>query len=123
MGEANRTAYLLCGLLLARPVVSLTRWMPSNEESAALLKSAGYQCAICRRPFKTVEKSGKKNGGTDTRYLAEAAHMYPHSDRGERGTPGSRPLQVDDVSNIIMLCQNCHAWADYPGVGGEEFPL
>jgi hypothetical protein len=49
--------------------------------------------------------------------------MYPHSDRGERGIPGSRPPQVDDVSNIIMLCQNCHAWADYPGVGGEEFPL
>lgn len=87
-----------------------------------MLKSAGYQCAICRRPFKMVEKPGK-NGRPDTRYLSEAAHMYPHSDRGERGTPGSRPPQVDDVSNIIMLCQNCHAWADYPGVGGEEFPL
>lgn len=87
-----------------------------------MLKSAGYQCAICRRPFKTVQKPGK-NGRPQTRYLAEAAHMYPHSDGGERGAPGSRPSLVDDVSNMIMLCQNCHAWADYPGAGGKEFPL
>jgi hypothetical protein len=98
------------------------RWKPSNTERASLLKSAGYQCAICRRPFKTVEKPGK-NGKPDTRYIAEAAHMYPHSDHGERGTPASRPPRVNDVSNMIMLCQNCHAWADYPGVGGKEFPL
>jgi hypothetical protein len=30
---------------------------------------------------------------------------------------------VDDISNMIMLCQSCHTWADYPGVGGKEFPL
>lgn len=87
-----------------------------------MLKAAGYQCAICHRSFRKIDKLGK-NGKPQTGYIAEAAHMYPHSDAGERGNPGERPLLVDDVSNIIMLCRNCHAWADYQGVGGKEFPL
>jgi hypothetical protein len=87
-----------------------------------LLERAGFQCAICHREFRKVEKPAKK-GKPETRYLAQAAHMYPHSDRGERGTPGSRPHLVDDVSNLIMLCPNCHVWADYQDVGGKEFPL
>lgn len=98
------------------------RWEPSDTERRGLLARAGFQCAICRQEFQTVEKPSKK-GILETRHVAQAAHMYPHSDRGERGTPGSRPLLVDDVSNIIMLCPNCHVWADYEGVGGNEFPL
>lgn len=97
-------------------------WTPSKAQRAGLLESAGYQCAICRRPFETIEKPGK-NGITETQYIAEAAHMYPHHDGGERGTPGSRPALVDHVSNILMLCPNCHALADYKGAGAKIFSL
>ena len=112
-----------------RPSASVTsvpppdkKYEPSDTDRQWLLERAGFQCAICRQAFRAVEKPSKK-GMTETRYLAQAAHMYPHSDRGERGTPGTRPFLVEDISNMIMLCPSCHTWADYQGVGRNEFPL
>jgi hypothetical protein len=85
---------------------------------AELLRLAGYQCAICHRRLHKFDKvSGK------TKDIADAAHMYPHSDRGERGDPARRPALVDDISNLIMLCPNCHRLVDWDGVGGRLFTV
>jgi HNH endonuclease len=85
---------------------------------AELLRLAGYQCAICHRRLRKFDKvSGR------TKDIADAAHMYPHSDRGERGDPAHRPALVDDISNLIMLCPNCHRLVDWGGVGSRLFPL
>jgi hypothetical protein len=85
---------------------------------AELLRLADYQCAICHRKLRKYDKVGRT-----TKDIADAAHMYPHSDRGERGDPAHRPALVDDISNLIMLCPNCHRLADWDGVGGRLFPL
>jgi hypothetical protein len=85
---------------------------------AELLRLAGYQCAICHRKLRKFDKVSRT-----AKDIADAAHMYPHSDRGERGDPAHRPALVDDISNLIMLCPNCHRLADWDGVGGRLFPL
>jgi hypothetical protein len=83
-----------------------------------LLRLAGYQCAICHRRLRKFDKvSGK------TKDISDAAHMYPHSDLGVRGDPAHRPALVDDISNLIMLCPNCHRLVDWDGVGGRLFTV
>jgi hypothetical protein len=98
--------------------MSPRRWQPSAEMRAKLLRSAGYQCAICLAKFAKFDK-----GAGRIVYIAEAAHIYPHADGGERGDQARRPALVDDVSNLIMLCPNCHGMADLPGVGSRLFTL
>jgi hypothetical protein len=83
-----------------------------------LLRLAGCQCAICHRKLRKSDKVGGS-----VKDIADAAHMYPHSDRGERGDPVHRPALVDDISNLIMLCPNCHRLVDWDGVGSRLFPI
>jgi len=83
-----------------------------------LLRLAGYQCAICRRKLRKSDKVGGS-----TKDIADAAHIDPHSDLGERGDPAHRPSLVDDISNLIMLCPNCHRLVDWQGVGGRLFSV
>ena len=93
-------------------------WQPPGWMRAELLRLAGYQCAICHRNLRKFDKVSEK-----TKDIADAAHMYPHSDRGERGDPARRPALVDDISNLIILCPNCHRLVDWDGVGGRLFPV
>jgi HNH endonuclease len=94
------------------------RWRPPDWMREELLRLAGYQCAICRRNLRKFDKVSEK-----TKDIADAAHIYPHSDRGERGDPGHRPALVDDISNLIMLCPSCHRLVDWDGVGGRIFTV
>jgi hypothetical protein len=94
------------------------RWRPPDRVRAELLRLADDQCAICHRKLRKFDKvSGK------IKYIADAAHMYPNSDLGERGDQARRPALVDDISNLIMLCPTCHRLVDWDGVGGRLFPV
>ena len=101
-----------------RAMAGQNRWRLKTRERQELLDLAGNQCAICHRIL--VEHRAAVGQTTS---IAEAAHMYPHSDRGERGDLASRPALVDHVSNVIMLCSNCHTLVDWNGVGGRLWPL
>jgi hypothetical protein len=83
-----------------------------------LLRRAGEQCAICHRELLEVDKASGK-----FKHIADTAHIYPVSDQGERGNPAQRPADVDDISNLLPLCPNCHRLADWQGVGGRRWPL
>lgn len=99
-------------------MASSKRWEPTASERNTLLRLGGYQCAICHRNLRRFDKiSGK------IKYIADAAHMYPQSDDGPRGDPRRRPALVDHVSNLLMLCPNCHRLADWTDVGPRLFPL
>lgn len=90
----------------------------SARDRERLLHLADHQCAICHRDL------GRYDPATKTiRYVAEAAHIYPHLDGGERGDAANRPQLVDDPSNLLMLCPGCHRWIDYRGVGATLFPI
>jgi hypothetical protein len=93
-------------------------WRPPDRVREELLRRAGYQCAICHRKLRKVDQVSEK-----IKDIADAAHVYPHSDRGERGDPAHRPALVDDISNLIMLCPNCHRLVDWDGVGGRLFTV
>src|SRR5215471_12354679 len=83
-----------------------------------LVHLAGEQCAICHRMLQEFDdESGK------SKYIADTAHIYPVSDRGERGDPVRRPVNVDDISNLVLLCPYCHRLIDWQGVGGRRWPL
>lgn len=82
-----------------------------------LLRRAGEQCAICHRELLEVDEASGKS-----KHIADTAHIYPVSDRGERGDPAQRPADVDDISNLLPLCPNCHRLADWQGIGGKRWP-
>lgn len=99
-------------------MVSSRSWRPPKRKRDELLRLGGEQCAICHRNLRARDHvTGKVT------FIADAAHMYPHSDRGERGDPAHRPALVDDISNLLMLCPNCHRLVDWEGVGGRLFTL
>jgi hypothetical protein len=83
-----------------------------------LVYLAGEQCAVCHRMLREFdEESGK------SKHIADTAHIYPVSDRGERGDPSRRPANVDDISNLVFLCPYCHRLIDWQGVGGRRWPI
>lgn len=83
-----------------------------------LVYLAGGQCAICHRLLREFDEMSEKE-----KYVADTAHIYPVSDRGERGDPAQRPANVDDISNLVLLCPYCHRLVDWQGVGGRRWPL
>jgi HNH endonuclease len=83
-----------------------------------LVYLAGGQCAICHRMLREFDEVSEKE-----KYIADTAHIYPVSDRGERGDPARRPANVDDISNLVLLCPYCHRFVDWQGVGGRRWPL
>jgi HNH endonuclease len=83
-----------------------------------LVDLAGEQCAICHRMLREFDKESGK-----TKHIADTAHIYPVSDRGERGDPARRPVNVDDISNLVLLCPYCHRLIDWQGVGGRLWPI
>lgn len=82
-----------------------------------LVYLAGEQCAICHRMLREFDVGSGKS-----KDIADTAHIYPVSDRGERGDPARRPVNVDDISNLVLLCPYCHRLVDWQGVGGRLWP-
>lgn len=83
-----------------------------------LVYLAGGQCAICHRMLREFDDVSEKE-----KYIADTAHIYPVSDRGERGDPVRRPVNVDDISNLVLLCPCCHRLIDWEGVGARRYPI
>lgn len=99
MASNNQTKKLPPG----RKLVEQDRIIRNSALINDLKKLYGYKCQICRTILR------KYNGD---RY-AEGAHIYP---LGEGG--------IDDLSNLLCLCANCHVEFDYGRVTiGEKFEI
>ncbi|MFA4974272.1 MAG: SAVED domain-containing protein [bacterium] len=51
--------------------------------------------------------------------FSERAHIVAFSPEGPRGAEGERPVDINDVANLMLLCQPCHTlidtrWTEYP---------
>lgn len=44
--------------------------------------------------------------------VAEKAHIYAFSARGPRGNSDLEPCFLNDVSNLLLMCHNCHRTID-----------
>ncbi len=44
--------------------------------------------------------------------VAEAAHLVAFSEKGARGDTQPRPADIHDVSNLMLLCHDCHKLID-----------
>ena len=58
--------------------------------------------------------------------LGEKAHIVAFKKDGPRGRQGKRPADVHDISNLMLLCRECHwlidtRWQDYPRELLESF--
>jgi HNH endonuclease len=89
-----------------------------------LLARAGDQCAICHLRLKVSDDDGPADG-EPTKHeisIAEAAHIIPVSPQGERGAE-PRPVDINDIANLVALCPNCHTMVDKPRSGGLRWPM
>jgi tRNA A-37 threonylcarbamoyl transferase component Bud32 len=83
-----------------------------------LRELAGEQCAICHRMLREADEDSG-----ELKFISDIAHIYPYHDRGERGDLAKRPADVNDISNLIPLCPNCHRLIDWKGVGARLWPI
>lgn len=47
--------------------------------------------------------------------LGELAHIVAFKPEGPRGEDSQRPVDIHDVSNLMLLCRRCHKLIDDPG--------
>lgn len=95
---------------------ALKRGKIPGRKKTELLHRAGYQCSICHRLLRKFDSGNI----TD---VVEIAHIYPHGFKGPRWDQGPRPADVDDISNLMALCPNCHEFADKAGISDRLFTL
>lgn len=88
----------------------------SVKSRKVLWVESGGRCAICRKPLLTTTDAGEPSVSGDE------AHIVPRRPRGPRseGRGGMTPAEIDDHSNLILLCKPDHKQVDdYP----ERFPV
>lgn len=44
--------------------------------------------------------------------FAEMAHVVAFKEKGPRGGDGERPLDINSIDNLMLLCQRCHKHVD-----------
>lgn len=91
--------------------MSNSRRTPSNNEEAILLSEVDGLCPICNKTLIY-----KKQGRWHKRW--EAAHIYPLNPTSEEiellKNETRLSEDVNDISNFIALCRNCHKEFDHP---------
>ena len=93
--------------LISSPVKNVSRKI---KEGACLLLyvQAGGRCE-----FDGCNKYLLEHPLTLTRgNFAQMAHIVAFSEEGPRGKTAPRPLDVNDVSNLMLLCPQCHKLID-----------
>jgi hypothetical protein len=86
-----------------------------------------YAISAGRCQFKGCNKDVTVHGLTrQAAALGEKAHIVAFKKKGPRGQQGQRPKDINDVSNLMLLCRECHRlidtrWQDYPRELLERF--
>jgi len=53
--------------------------------------------------------------------FGQQAHIYAFKTKGARGDSPGRPRDINNISNLILLCADCHHLVDY--VEPEKYPV
>src|SRR5690349_17511311 len=51
--------------------------------------------------------------------IAQKAHIYAFSSAGPRGRRGLKASEINDVSNLMLVCHSCHRKIDQASDGGR----
>ncbi|MBS0272617.1 MAG: HNH endonuclease [Proteobacteria bacterium] len=89
---------------LSRKISDLTR--------LHLFVAAGGRCEFCNENVMMHNLTQTKG------VFAEMAHIVAFKEKGPRGNDGERPEDINDISNLMLLCPSCHKfiddnWRDY----------
>ena len=91
---------------LKSPVKSARNIPPTTR--MILFVQAGGRCEFngCNKYLLEHELTTQKC------IIAEAAHIVAFSEQGPRGDIDSRPKDIHDVQNLMLLCHDCHELID-----------
>lgn len=90
-------------------VAEITRHISNSTQCMLWGKSAGRcQFAGCNRPL------WKSSVTQESVSVAQKAHIYSFSARGSRGNEGIAKDELNDISNLMLVCHECHQKLDGP---------
>lgn len=80
----------------------------SETQARLLFGRAAARCEFrgCNQP---LWRSRVTNAPVN---IAEMAHIWSFSSMGPRGNAGVAPGSINDISNLILVCRNCHKEID-----------
>lgn len=78
-----------------------------------LFVAAGGHCEFCNNNVMMHDLTQTEG------IFAEMAHIVAFKENGPRGKEGERPHDINEISNLMLLCPSCHKfiddnWRDYP---------
>jgi hypothetical protein len=91
-----------------------TRYIAREAERELWARAAG-RCEFdgCNRPlFKSPVTQERVN-------ISERAHIYSFSEKGPRGHGPLTKEQINDLSNLMLVCHDCHKKIDQDKNGGR----
>ncbi len=98
------------------PVTKPTRAIPPKT-SLFLYVYAGGRCEFDGCNKYLLEHYPTQTPGN----FAEQAHIYAFKEAGPRGDRAGRPADINDLSNLMLLCPDCHHLVDV--VRPEDYPV
>lgn len=91
---------------------NVTRHIPQKVSEVLWGRSAG-RCQFCNQPL------WKSAHTQEVVKLAQRAHIYSFSDDGPRGNAGIDAEDLNNLPNLMLVCQPCHQKFDQNKDGGR----
>src|SRR5690349_4729616 len=90
------------------PIVYIPKRKINSTTVLQLYVMAGGRCEFqgCNRPL--IKHHLTQQYGN----FGEVAHIVAFSPQGPRGALGARPTNIHDLSNLMLLCADCHKEID-----------
>jgi hypothetical protein len=98
------------------PIVKPSRTIPPKT-SLFLYVHAGGRCEFDGCNKYLLEHYPTQTPGN----FAEQAHIYAFKETGPRGDRAERPADINDLSNLMLLCPECHHLIDV--VRPDDYPV
>jgi len=92
----------------ASAVRKISRSKINTNTTLLLYVRAGGRCQLRGCNQYVMEHRTTKRSGN----FAEQAHIVAFQDKGPRGLDGERPADINDLSNLMLLCRECHDEVD-----------
>ena len=92
----------------ASAVRKVPRTKINPNTTLLLYVRAGGHCQLRGCNHYVMEHRTTKRTGN----FAQQAHIVVFQEKGPRGLEGERPVDINDVSNLMLLCHECHDEVD-----------
>jgi len=90
------------------PIAKVARGKLSKAKTLIVFVRAAARCEFRGCNKSLLEHEISKRPGN----FSQKAHIVAFSEDGPRGQDGKRPLNIDDLDNLSLLCGGCHKEID-----------